>query len=232
VPENLTWNLQVDHTFSPRLAVRANVTSSRTDSIYIVQPRLYESGQGAILLSSSGSSRYRAFELTAKIGPTDRSVNVSYTRSRARGDLNDFNAYFGDFASPIIRANQYSNLPEDVPNRFLAWGMLALPRRITIAPLFEARTGFPYSVRDGEQNYVGVRNADATRFPWFIAIDMEVAKEFRVSRNYGVRLSLRGFNLTNHFNPRDVRANIADPQFGQFLASYRRYFAGGFDIIF
>lgn len=232
VPENLTWNLQVDHTFSPRLAVRANVTSSRTDSIYIVQPRLYESGQGAVLLSSSGSSRYRAFELTAKIGPTDRSVNVSYTRSRARGDLNDFNASFGDFASPIVRANQYSNLPEDVPNRFLAWGMLALPRRITIAPLFEARTGFPYSVRDGEQNFVGVRNADATRFPWFIAIDMEVAKEFRVSRNYGIRLSLRGFNLTNHFNPRDVRANIADPQFGEFLASYRRYFAGGFDIVF
>jgi hypothetical protein len=38
--------------------------------------------------------------------------------------------------------------------------------------------------------------------------------------------------LTNQFNPRDVRANVADLLFGRFLSSYRRYFVGGFDIIF
>jgi hypothetical protein len=53
-----------------------------------------------------------------------------------------------------------------------------------------------------------------------------------VTKKYGVRLSLRGFNLMNHFNPRDVHANTADPQFGKFFASYRRYFTGGFDILF
>jgi len=232
VPVNLTWNVQVDHTFSPTLAVRANVTSSQTDNIYIVQPRPYASGAGAILLSSTGEARYRSLELTGRVGPADHSLNVSYTRSNSRGDLNDFNAAFGDFAYPIIRPNQYSQLPEDVPNRFLAWGVFALPRRITVAPVFEARTGFPYSVRDEDQNFVGARNSDSTRFPWFVAIDMELAKEFRVSRNYGIKLSVRGFNLTNHFNPRDVRSNIADPQFGTFLASYHRYFAGGFDIVF
>jgi hypothetical protein len=232
VPVNLTWNLQVDHTVSKNLLVRANVTSSQTDDIYIVQPRAYLSGAGAILLSSTGESRYRALELTARIGPADRSLNASYTRSHARGDLNDFNTAFGDFAYPIIRPNQHSNLPEDTPNRFLAWGSFALPYRFNVAPVFEARTGFPYSIRDEEQNFVGVRNSDATRFPWLVALDMEVSKELRVSKNYGIRLSVRGFNLTNHFNPRDVRSNIADPQFGQFLASYRRYFAAGFDVVF
>jgi TonB dependent receptor/Carboxypeptidase regulatory-like domain len=232
VPVNLTWNMQVDHTFSPTLAIRANVTSSQTENNYIVQPRAHASGTGAILLSSTGESRYRALELTGRIGPADHSLNVSYTRSRARGDLNDFNASFGDFASPIIRPNQYSNLPEDTPNRFLAWGSFVLPRRITIAPVFEARSGFPYSIRDESQNFVGVRNADSTRFPTFVAIDAEAGKEFRVSRNYGIRLSIRGFNLTDHFNPRDVHSNVADPLFGQFLASYHRYFAAGFDIVF
>jgi hypothetical protein len=232
VPINLTWNLQVDHTLTPMITLRANFTNGQTDNNYIVQPRAYLSGAGAILLSSTGESRYRAFELAGRIGPADRSLNVSYAHSRSRGDLNDFNAAFGDFAYPIIRSNQYSNLPEDTPNRFLAWGSFALPRRVNVAPVFEARTGFPYSIRDEEQNYVGVRNADQTRFPWFVALDMEVSKEVRVSRNYGIKLSLRGFNLTNHFNPRDVRSNIADPQFGQFLASYRRYFAAGFDIVF
>lgn len=94
------------------------------------------------------------------------------------------------------------------------------------------RSGFPYSVRDVEQNFVGVRNADPQRFPRFMALDVEIAKDFQMTRKYGVRLSLRGFNLTNHFNPRDVRANVADPSFGQFLSPYRRYFTGGFDIIF
>lgn len=232
VPVNLTWNLQIDHTFSPDLVVRANVTSSQTDNIYIVQPRAHVSGTAAILLSSTGEARYRALEVAGRIGPAERGLNVSYTRSRSRGDLNDFNTAFGDFAYPTIRPNQYSNQPEDTPNRFLAWGSFALPYRFNVAPVFEARTGFPYSVRDEEQNFVGTRNSDATRFPWFVALDMELSKEIRVSRNYGIKLSVRGFNLTNHFNPRDVRSNIADPQFGQFLASYRRYFAGGFDIMF
>ena len=101
-----------------------------------------------------------------------------------------------------------------------------------MAPILEVRTGFPYSVRDEGRNFVGVRNSDTTRFPRFVALDLEVAKELQVTRKYAVRLSLRGFNVTNHFNPRDVHANTGDPQFGRFLASYRRYFAGGFDIVF
>jgi hypothetical protein len=119
-----------------------------------------------------------------------------------------------------------------VPNRLLAWGSFSLPRRITISPIFEARTGFPFSVRDAGQNFVGARNADATRFPVFVSLDAEVAKEFQLTKKYGVRLSLRAFNLTNHFNPRDVHSNTADPRFGEFFAPYHRFFSGGFDIIF
>jgi len=29
-----------------------------------------------------------------------------------------------------------------------------------------------------------------------------------------------------------VHANVADPLFGQFTASYHRYFAAGFDVVF
>lgn len=233
VPENLTWNIQLDQVVNPWLSLRANLTASRTDHIYIVNPELDYRGQRAIVLRSAGQAAYRALELTARLTLPEKNVlYLSYVRSRARGDLNDFNSYFGDFGSPLIRPNQYSNLPFDVPNRLIAWGTISLPRRISISPIFEVRDGFPYAVRDGEQNFVGVRNSDRTRFPTFLALDMEVAKEFQVTKKYGVRLSLRGFNVTNHFNPRDVRANTADPQFGQSFASYRRYFTGGFDIIF
>ena len=233
VPQNLTWNIQLDQIVSSWLNLRANLISSRTDNIYIVNPESDYLGQSAIVLRSAGRANYHALELTARFTlPEKNTFYVSYVRSRARGDLNDFNSYFGDFGEPVIRQNQYSNLPFDVPNRFIAWGTVALPHRITIAPILEARSGFPFSVRDAEQKFVGVRNSDRTRFPGFFALDVEIAKEFQVTKKYGVRLSLRAFNLTNHFNPRDVRANIADPNFGQFSASYRRYFTGGFDILF
>lgn len=232
VPDNLTWNVQLDRTFSPRLAVRANVVSSHSDNLYVVNPTLLPDGRNVIELSSTGASTYRAVELRGRFGPPEHAITVSYARSRARGDLNGFAAAFGDLASPLVRPNQYSQLPVDAPHRLIAWGTIALPRRLTIAPIVEVRTGFPYAVRDAAQNFVGVQNADATRFPRFFAVDLEVAKELQVTRKYAVRLSLRGFNLTNHFNPRDVHANTADPAFGGFVASYRRYFTGGFDIVF
>jgi hypothetical protein len=232
VPHNMTWNVQMDRTVAPWLAVRANVVSSRTDNLYVVNPTISPAGRNVIVLSSTGVSTYRALEVTSRVGSTAHPLNVSYTRSHARGDLNEFSTIFGDVATPVVRPNAFSQLPTDAPNRLLAWGSIALPRRVTLAPVFEIRTGFPYAVRDAEQNFVGVRNSDLTRFPRFIALDLEVAKEVRITGKYFVRPSLRGFNLTNHFNPRDVHANLADPAFGGFLASYRRYFAGGFDIVF
>src|SRR5262249_15867641 len=40
VPENLTWNLQLDRIINSRLTVRANLINSRTQNIYIVNPEL------------------------------------------------------------------------------------------------------------------------------------------------------------------------------------------------
>src|SRR6266404_4113730 len=233
VPENLRWNLQLDQVVAPWLNLRANLTASSTNHIYIVNPELDFRGRSGIVLRSAGQATYRALELTALFRlPNKDQFFVSYVRSRARGDLNDFNSYFGDFGAPVLRTNQYSNLPFDVPNRLLAWGTFSLPHRLTIAPIFEMRTGFPYSVRDAEQNFIAERNSDRTRFPTFLSLDAEIAKDFQVTKKYGIRLSLRGFNLTNHFNPRNVRANTADPNFGQFLSPYHRFFSGGFDVLF
>jgi hypothetical protein len=233
VPENLKWNVQVDQIVTRWLDLRANLTGSHTNHIYIVNPELDFRGRSGIVLRSAGQATYRALELTARIHlPRKDQFFVSFVKSHARGDLNDFNSYFGDFGAPVIRQNQYSNLPFDVPNRLLAWGTINLPRRVTIAPIFEVRSGFPYSVRDAEQNFVGLRNSDQTRFPTFLSLDLEIAKEFQVTKKYGARLSLRVFNATNHFNPRDVRANTADPRFGEFFSSYHRFFSGGFDIVF
>jgi hypothetical protein len=233
VPENLTWNLELARQVSTCLLLRINYLHSATESIYILNPETDFRGQTAIVLRSAGEAQYRAFEIMARFKLRRNDLfYVSYVRSRARGDLNDFNSYFGDVGAPIIRTNQYSNLPFDVPHRLLAWGTLSLPHRITIAPIIERRTGFPYSRLDAEQRFVGLRNDDATRFPPFFSLDLEATKTFQVTRKYGIRLALRSFNITNHFNPQNVHANIADPRFGTFFASSSRTFAGGFDLLF
>ena len=233
VPENLTWNLQVDQIITQKISFRANYTHSRTTKLYIVQPQTDFFGRSATVLTPSGRASYDALELTAKFTlPKNQPFYVSYVRSKARGDLNDFNSYFGDFGVPLLRPNQNSNLATNVPNRLLAWGNIALPRKITISPIIEWRSGFPYSVVDQNQNFVGIRNASNQRFPNFFSVDAEISKDFQVTPKYAIRLSLKGFNLTDHFNPRNFRNNLGDPQFGTFINSYRRYFTGGFDIIF
>ena len=233
VPQNVTWSIEADHTVNSWMQLRASYTHSFTNNIYIVDPELDFRGKTAIVLRSAGEAAYHAFEVTAKFNLSKNNLlYASYVHSRARGDLNDFNSYFGDFGAPVIRPNQYSNLPYDVPNRVVAWGSFSLPMRINVSPIVEFRNGFPYSVRDQLQNFLGTRNADDTRFPKFFAVDAEISKDFQLTKKYAVRLSLRGFNITDHFNPRNVRLNTADPLFGQFFASYHRYFTGGFDILF
>ncbi len=233
VPLNLTWNLQLDQTIGRRVLLRANFIDSHTRHIYVVNPELDYRGTSAIVLRSAGDATYRALEVTSRFTvKKDDAIYVTYVRSRSRGDLNDFNSYFGDLGAPVIRSNQYSNLAFDVPNRLVAWGKVSLPRHASISPIVEWRSGFPFAARDENQNFVGVRNSDQTRFPQFFSLDLELAKEFKLTKKYGVRLSVLGFNLTNHFNPRDVHANVSDRQFREFFASYRRYFTGGFDILF
>lgn len=230
VPRNITWNLQIDRRFNGWFATSANVIESATNGRYVVSPVLDPSGSSLLVLQPTGRSRYQAVEFDARFGSADHVLNVSYTRSRARGDLNDVNSSFGDFGRPIIGVNQFAQIASDAPNRVIASGVIALPGRISVAPLVEAHSGFPYSVRDVSQNFVGRRNY--RRFPAYFSLDLELAKVFQVTRKYGVRLSIRGTNLTDHFNPLNVRANLADPEFGQFFASYPRRFAGGFDIMF
>jgi hypothetical protein len=41
---------------------------------------------------------------------------------------------------------------------------------------------------------------------------------------YTAQFTVTIFNATNHFNPRNVFANINGPEFGTFFANYRRFY--------
>jgi hypothetical protein len=186
---------------------------------------------GANQLIGSGQARYRQFEATvrARLGEK-RELFVSYVHSQARGDLNDFNNYLGSFPSPIIRPNQSGNLPGDLPDRVLVWGAVQLQHGWHIAPVFEARSGFPYYSVDAAQNYFGAPNQN--RYPLFLAVDSRISKDIKVTPKYSVRLSVTGYNLTDHFNPEAFHNNVADPAYGIFFGERHRRFTADFDVLF
>ena len=59
-----------------------------------------------------------------------------------------------------------------------------------------------------------------------------MAKDFKITEQYSVRFAVSGINLTNHFNPVSVHANIADPLSGTFFSGYRRRYTMDFDVLF
>jgi hypothetical protein len=231
-PRSATGSVQVEQPLSQHLRLRVGYMQNQSAGLVILNRVAPDPGTniGANLLSGGGQSRYRQFEVTARVRLNDRrQLFFSYVRARARGDLNDFASYLGSFPVPIIRANQFGNLPADLPNRFLAWGLLQLPWGFQVAPLFEFRSGFPSSITDATQNYVGIPNA--SRFPGFLSVDSRFSKDFKVSPKYTVRLSVSGYNLTNHFNPEAFHNNIADPAYGLFFGQRGRRFTADFDVI-
>lgn len=234
-PHSTTWNIEVDQRFGGYLRMRANYLQSRSSGLMILAPAIL-GGRNALMLAGNGHSRHQQFELTAKVvWREEENLVMSYVRSRTRGDLSEFSNYLGNFPFPIVRPNQYANVGADLPHRFLAYGLIKMPWRMRLAPLLEYRTGFPFAVTNERQQYAGEPNSDRTRFPNFYSLDLRLMKDFDVSykkKKYTVRLSLVGYNVTNHFNPMDVHRNITDPQFGLFFGKYRRWWKMDFEVFF
>jgi hypothetical protein len=232
-PWSGTWNVQIEQPLTRSLKLRVSYLQNEAAGLPILNPVAPdpETNIGAYLLDGTGGSRYRQFEATARMRlGKEREVLFSYVRSRARGDLNEFGQYVGTFPVPIIRENHFANLPADLPNRFLLWGVIPLPWTLRAAPVVEYRSGFPYVVTDAAQNYAGVPNQN--RFPNFLSVDSRLSKDIKVNSNYTVRLSLSAFNLTNHFNPEAVHGNVADPAYGFFFGHRGRRFTVDFDVLF
>ncbi len=213
------WSLQVDRTLSKHLTLRLGYLHRATQNEAIIIPKVRVTGEGLLVLKSRGQSNYHEFQALAIYdSPRFHNWNASYVWSRARGSLNTADNFLGDFPAFVIRSNQYGVLPFDVAHRFLAYGELKAPYKITIMPALEIRSGFPYSVTNDQLDFVGARNH--SRFPTFLSLDATVLKGFKVPfLDKQARAGVVIFNITNHFNPRDVQNNTGSAHFGQFFNS-------------
>jgi len=140
-PRSISWNLELDRDVTRSLLLRFAYEQRHTTDDFVVSP-VANGATGAIELSNGGNNSYREFQWTARYKLRQNVFNASYVRSRAFGDLNDLNQFFGNLAQPVIQANGRGRLSFDAPNRFLFWGTLAGPLKLTFVPVYELHTCF------------------------------------------------------------------------------------------
>lgn len=225
-PRSETWNIEVDRQVRENFLVRVAYQQRNTFDDLAVNPETI-GGDSLLSLASSGRDFYREFQLTGQYKVHRQTLNASYVRSKATGDLNDFNQFFGNDPQPVIQPNSRGPLAFDAPNRFLTWGEINAPKKVMLMPVLDIHTGFPYSVVNETREFVGPRNDE--RFPRFDSFDLQVLRNFGLhfhGKERSVKLGFGVFNLFNHDNPRDVQNDLDSDRYGEFFNSAIRTFRG------
>jgi hypothetical protein len=217
-PESLVTTAAWDQRFGRRVFFKAAYAHRTGSHAYTLYP---DAARGALVLSSTGESRYWELETTGRYLANDRrDLTVSYVHSHSTRDLNDYDDYFGNFRNPIIRANENALSSTDVPHRWIVRGSLGLPGTWTFSPIYEWRTGFPWSAVDEFQDFVGERNRSG-RLPRVSTFDFALTRPWRFKK-YTFTAGLRVFNAFGGGNERDVQANVTAPDYGAFYNPIRR----------
>jgi hypothetical protein len=228
-PRTFTWNIEAEAPLRKNLSLRVGYYETHTVHLFVLDPVLPMTGTtGYMVLENTGSSSYRQAQVTVRYRPNERyDLNVSYSWSRARGDLNSLANTFLPVQAPVIRPNVYGIQPADIPNRVLAWGYVTLPKKFIFTPVVDIHTGFPYSNVDVLQNYVGV--PDSLRFPVYFSLDVKLSRDFMVPMSFKekgkrrkISIGIFSLDVTNRLNPHDVYNNVASPLFGVFAGFPRR----------
>jgi hypothetical protein len=225
-PRSTTWSVEVDRQVTSEFAVRVAYENRNTARDFVLSP-VTESQSGVISLSNAGSDSYREFQISGRYQINRLVLNGSYVRSRAYGDLNDPFLFFGNYPQAVIQRDQKGRLGFDAPNRFLFWSDIQGPSKLTILPVYDVHTGFPYSVQNEFREYVGPRSSK--RYPQFSSADIQITRPFTVHvHDKGLTLRAGGsvFNVFNHDNPRDVQTIAESSRFGSFYNDAWREFRG------
>ena len=211
LPRSDGVTLEIEHKIRPGLEAQAALRYRRGSHLptVMVWPLT-----GEAALASTGDSDYREFQISVRQAwSPDAQFFASYVRAASRAESNDFGSMFTNLDAPLLEPNDAASPAiADVPHRLRAWATFTLPHRVVISPAVDWRTGFPYTVQDIRRRFVGGFNT--ARLPTLFAVDLTAFKTFDLFRRK-MDLGLQVFNLTNHFNPRDVISVVDSPRFGE-----------------
>ena len=217
-PESIVQTVAWDQRFGRRFFFKSAYLHRNGSHAYMLNP---DPSRGVLTLGSVGESKYWELETTGRFLASEyRDLSVSYVRSKGTRDLNDYDQFYGNFRNPIIRSNANSLSPTDVPNRLIVRGTIGLPGKWVFTPLYEWRSGFPWSAVDEFQDFVGTRN-EAGRLPTVSTLDFSLVRNLRF-RKWRFSGGIKIYNAINTGNERDVQNNITSPDFGKFYNPIQR----------
>jgi len=229
-PRTVGWNVEVDREITSAWLVRGGYQQRNTARDFTLDPATIP---GTLALSNRGDSFYREIQVTTRYKIRRATVNASYVQSKAYGNLNDFNQFFGNNPVAVIEPDERGRLPFDAPNRFLAWAEWAAPLKLTLLPVLDIHTGFPWSRINQEREFMGPR--DSERYPRFTSFDLQVTRPVKLPiphERLKSRIGFSVFNLFNHFNPRDVQNDIDSARYAALFNGVGRTFRGKFILDF
>ena len=224
-PRSTAWNLSLSREVTRGLRVQVGYENRITSHDFVVSP--YAGTPASLDVSNRGGQSYREFQVLGRYQVKGQTLNASYVRSRAYGNLNDFFQYFGNVTQAVVPPDEKGRLAYDAPNRVILWGEFKAPWRLIVTPVYDIHTGFPYSVQNEYREYVGARNK--LRYPRFESTDLQVLRPFSITRgekHFRGRVGMAVFNLFNHNNPREVQNMYQSSQFGQFYNDAWREYRG------
>jgi hypothetical protein len=217
-PEAGVGNVEWDQRFGRRFLVKLAFLARRGSHEYVLSP---DPDAGALRLSSTGDSRYRELETTARyLGGERRDLTLSYVWAKGEADLNNYDEFYGNFRNPIVRANEHNLISTDVRHRLLLRGTVGLPGRWDFAPVVELRSGFPWSAVNEFQDFVGPRSRSG-RLPTVHTFDFSLARPWQF-RNHQFRAGIKVYSLLGSTAARDIQSNVASPFYGTAYNPVRR----------
>ena len=215
--------LEIEETLRPGLEAQAAIRYRKGSHLPTV---MVGPAGGDAVLASTGESEYRELQISVRQAwSADAQLFVSYVRAASNVESNDFGSMFTNLDAPLLEPNDAASPGiSAVPHRLRAWSTFTLPHRVVISPAVDWRTGFPYTVQDIRRHFVGGFNTE--QLPTLFAVDLTAFKTVDI---FGRKmdLGLQVFNLTSHFNPRDVISVVDSPRFGE-LANNPGVIVGGY----
>lgn len=169
-------------------------------------------------LQNTRNDQYHSFTVDARRTFRKRYVvTASYAYSTSRS--NQVLDYSLD--SLILGRQVAGPYPWDAPNRFISWGMFPLIKGFDAGYSLEARSGFPFTVINAQQQLV--QPPGVYRFPRYFTLNFHLEKRFHA---LGFYWALRGGfdNITDHQNPYTVNNVLGSTQFLKFSNFDQRAF--------
>jgi len=217
-PESIVQTVAWDQRFGRLFFFKTAYLHRNGSHAYILDP---SATLGQLALSATGESKYWELETTGRYLASEHAdLTVSYVRSKSTRDLNDYDQFFGNFRNPIIRANENTLSPTDVPNRMIVRGNIGLPGKWVFVPIYEWRTGFPWRTVNEFQDFTDPGKIGG-RLPSVSTLDFTLARPWRYKK-YSFTGGIKIYNAFNKGNERDVQNNIASPEFGKFYNPIQR----------